>query len=323
MPTNLEEVKFYYEQLCWLIERTDTVEQLNLLKEVCAGFQFQDDWNDKDEICDGGCGKPLLICESGMKLCSVGCKDKYVYTKKEDEKIICVDCNRDFTDECDGRSSFDEIGKIQCEDCFLKEKEDEAVCDDCEGKCRADETEECEKCKIKLRIGCANNPSNHSIFDGCCDDCREEEEEDEMTQHEAVEFSNIQDDWNDEKKDWWMAHNGRIEFVTATEKEVEEEGADEWGAIRHFVDKRESAVELTEEEDEEEKVEVREIIVDGKKYYYDEKTRQLYNPETSEEEGFLPDDFREEDEETKCEKCNEKGILMYNDILCVWCAKKD
>tara|TARA_R110001606_G_scaffold8830_3_gene38764 strand:+ start:1967 stop:2785 length:819 start_codon:yes stop_codon:yes gene_type:complete len=272
MSTNLEEVKFHYEQLCWLIERTDTVEQLILLKEVCAGFQLKERKGFYEE-CD--CGEKLLICDSGMKLCSVGCKDKYVYTKKEDEKIICVDCNRDFTDECDGRSSFDEIGKIQCEDCFLKEKEDE------------------------------------------------------MTQHEAVEFSNIQDDWNDkktedEKKDWWMAHNGRIEFVTATEKEVEEEGADEWGAIRHFVDKRESAVDLTkEEEDEEEKVEVREIIVDGKKYYYDEKTRQLYNPETSEEEGFLPDYFRVEDEETKCEKCNEKGILMYNDILCVWCAKKD
>ena len=233
MSTNLEEVKFHYEQLCWLIERTDTVEQLILLKEVCAGFQLKERKGFYEE-CD--CGEKLLICDSGMKLCSVGCKDKYVYTKKEDE----------------------------------------------------------------------------------------------MTQHEAVEFSNIQDDWNDkktedEKKDWWMAHNGRIEFVTATEKEVEEEGADEWGAIRHFVDKRESAVELTEEKDEEEKVEVIEIIVDGKKYYYDEKTRQLYNPETSEEEGFLPDDFREEDEEQKCEKCNKKYKLMYNDILCAGCrcAKKD
>ena len=34
-------------------------------------------------------------------------------------------------------------------------------------------------------------------------------------------------------------------------------------------------------------------------------------------------DHSDDDEETKCEKCNEKGILMYNDILCVWCAKKD
>tara|TARA_R110002110_G_scaffold8247_2_gene41171 strand:+ start:118 stop:828 length:711 start_codon:yes stop_codon:yes gene_type:complete len=59
---------------------------------------------------------------------------------------------------------------------FNIKKVEEEYCDDCEGQCRADETEECEDCKIKLRIGCANNPSNHSIFDGCCDDCREEEE---------------------------------------------------------------------------------------------------------------------------------------------------
>tara|TARA_R110002167_G_scaffold71803_3_gene202466 strand:- start:1747 stop:2646 length:900 start_codon:yes stop_codon:yes gene_type:complete len=52
--------------------------------------------------------------------------------------------------------------------------EPEVECDDCEGKCRADETEKCEDCGVVLRIGCANNPSDHSIFDGCCDDCREE-----------------------------------------------------------------------------------------------------------------------------------------------------
>ena len=59
-----------------------------------------------------------------------------------------------------------------CSECVYLSRED---CDDCEGKCRANETEECEKCKIKLRIGCANNPSNHSVFNGCCDDCREDE----------------------------------------------------------------------------------------------------------------------------------------------------
>ena len=52
----------------------------------------------------------------------------------------------------------------------------EPYCDDCEGKCRADELEQCEKCGIKLRIGCANNPSDHSIFNDLCDDCREYEE---------------------------------------------------------------------------------------------------------------------------------------------------
>ena len=46
-------------------------------------------------------------------------------------------------------------------------------CDDCEGECHADEMEECEDCGIKLRIGCANNPSDHSISDDVCDNCRE------------------------------------------------------------------------------------------------------------------------------------------------------
>ena len=52
----------------------------------------------------------------------------------QQQKIICVDCNRDFTNECDGRSSFDEIGKIQCENCFLKEDEYGAkiLCNDCD-----------------------------------------------------------------------------------------------------------------------------------------------------------------------------------------------
>ena len=57
---------------------------------------------------------------------------------------------------------------------FDKLKDEE--CDDCEGKCRADETETCEGCAIELRIGCGNKPSDHSIFNGLCDDCREEED---------------------------------------------------------------------------------------------------------------------------------------------------
>ena len=41
--------------------------------------------------------------------------------KEEEEPIICSACKRDFTDEVDDRSSFDEIGKIICMDCFDKE----------------------------------------------------------------------------------------------------------------------------------------------------------------------------------------------------------
>jgi hypothetical protein len=59
------------------------------------------------------------------------------------------------------------------------EEEEEEECDDCEGKCRADETEKCDNCAVELRIGCGNKPSDHSIFNGLCDDCREEEEEEE------------------------------------------------------------------------------------------------------------------------------------------------
>ena len=49
MSKDLQEVKFKFEQLCWLIERTDTVEQLILLKEVCAGFQFKEEKEEKKE----------------------------------------------------------------------------------------------------------------------------------------------------------------------------------------------------------------------------------------------------------------------------------
>lgn len=57
------------------------------------------------------------------------------------------------------------------------EKEEE--CNACEGKCRSEELEKCEDCGIELRIGCENKPSHHSIFNGCCDNCREEDEDEE------------------------------------------------------------------------------------------------------------------------------------------------
>ena len=65
-----------------------------------------------------------------------------------------------------------------CGKCYKEEsgeesdKEDE--CDDCEGKCKSNETEKCDDCGVELRIGCANNPSDHSIFNDYCDDCRVE-----------------------------------------------------------------------------------------------------------------------------------------------------
>ena len=65
---------------------------------------------------------------------------------------------------------------------FDKLKEEDEYCDDCEGKCRADETETCEKCSVELRIGCGNKPSDHSIFNGLCDDCREDETDDDCAE---------------------------------------------------------------------------------------------------------------------------------------------
>ena len=51
----------------------------------------------------------------------------------------------------------------------------EKVCIACEGVCIADKLESCEICGIKYRIGCAENPSDHSIFNDRCDNCREYE----------------------------------------------------------------------------------------------------------------------------------------------------
>ena len=118
-------------------------------------------------------------------------------------------------------------------DCPIEENNDDcSVCgiimtdDDmysATGKCESclgEEVEECEKCKIQLRIGSANNPSHHSIFNGCCDDCREGEDED------------------DEEEDWWYANGGNITFITTTEAKIQEIDADEWGSLYHFNDER-------------------------------------------------------------------------------------
>ena len=52
------------------------------------------------------------------------CKECYEEGKRQ-EPVICECCNRDFTDEVDDRSSFDEIGKIICMECFDEEEDEE------------------------------------------------------------------------------------------------------------------------------------------------------------------------------------------------------
>ena len=89
--------------------------------------------------------------------------------KLAEEPIICSACKRDFTDEVDDRSSFDEIGKIICMDCFQ-------VCDDCgeedcsmDGLCcpeaieRTENDTGCDGCEIKLIVD-KNDPNYIPYF---------------------------------------------------------------------------------------------------------------------------------------------------------------
>ena len=96
-------------------------------------------------------------------------------TDSEEEELKCVGFRpQTRIGECAGCKNV-------CEECELlmivdEEDEEEDECDDCEGKCKSNETEKCDDCGVELRIGCANNPSDHSIFNDCCDDCRVEED---------------------------------------------------------------------------------------------------------------------------------------------------
>ena len=100
--------------------------------------------------------------ENGSYLC-LSCEEK--------EEIVfgCSNCKtliiRD-SEEHDNSGTYNDEDWF-CPDCYK-------FCDDCEGPCKSKETEACDECGIELPIGCGNNPSDQSIFNGCCDDCREE-----------------------------------------------------------------------------------------------------------------------------------------------------
>ena len=90
----------------------------------------------------------------------------------EQEKVICVTCKRDFTDEVDGRSSFEDMDEIICMECHeeaeeeypKKEYDDQGVevwqCKVCDGwvewdiscNCEDDE-DEVEEMDINTRMG--------------------------------------------------------------------------------------------------------------------------------------------------------------------------
>jgi hypothetical protein len=115
-------------------------------------FKYHQDWIDNDYL--GGWFKCYLCQE--VRDTETGC-----YFQESEDEYGCLNCKKEFN----------------LHDICSEEEEEEEECDDCEGKCRSNETETCENCAVKLRIGCGNNPSDESIFNGLCDDCREKEEE--------------------------------------------------------------------------------------------------------------------------------------------------
>ena len=92
--------------------------------------------------------------------------------------IICETCTRDFTDECDDRSSFDEIGKVICMECFAKEDDRDGICEGC----NENAGEECSNCD---NIACSEcieeftTDENDKRCRICADDEPDSEEEEE------------------------------------------------------------------------------------------------------------------------------------------------
>ena len=175
-----------YKDFFWCVDRGYLIQA-----DFTTTFMINEEWEGEDiylaefgnfgEEFNGCCAD----CDDEEKK---ECRDCKIEAKKHCELCCGYECEveEEEVEECwtcrvspaKNQTYRDALGEMEltCDSCH-REEYPEQYCDDCEGQCRADETEECEDCKIKLRIGCANNPSNHSIFDGCCDDCREEVEE--------------------------------------------------------------------------------------------------------------------------------------------------
>jgi len=91
----------------------------------------------------------------------------------------------------------------------IVDKRDEPIvdyCNDCDGKCKSMDTEVCENCSKICFVGCGNNPSDESIFNGLCDDCRDESDEelldpqewfDDQEYGEGIYWNKILDDAED------------------------------------------------------------------------------------------------------------------------------
>jgi len=128
----------------------------------------------------------------------ISIKYDHVYYKKEFQEAPVYEMETDekYPEKIEEGDWEDLAGYFSC---CESEEEEEEECDDCEGKCRADETEKCDNCAVELRIGCGNKPSDHSIFNGLCDDCREEEEEEE--EEECAECCRCGEDVSNDEGD--------------------------------------------------------------------------------------------------------------------------
>jgi len=101
--------------------------------------------------------------------------------------IICETCTRDFTDECDDRSSFDEIGKVICMECFDKEDNRDGICEGC----NENAGEDCSNCD---NIACSECIEEFSRSEDdkrcriCADDEPDTEDEEEEEEDDEYEF---------------------------------------------------------------------------------------------------------------------------------------
>tara|TARA_R110000772_G_scaffold6608_1_gene23158 strand:- start:420 stop:833 length:414 start_codon:yes stop_codon:yes gene_type:complete len=93
-----------------------------------------------------------------------------------EELIYCGDCACKKT----GAIGIDMNGKFIYKQQNEEKANNDCIGEECDGHCNADDVEECDDCGIKLRIGSECDPSDHSIFNGMCDDCREMEIEKEL-----------------------------------------------------------------------------------------------------------------------------------------------
>ena len=111
----------------YILERDD--EEVYICID-CVDKWIQDGWKDSHDMLNIQEKDAMAYRDDVESRCPEGHRtvwnDKsgrfdYVPTdgaKVEEEPIICTECSRDFTEEVDGRSSFEEEGKVICIDCF-------------------------------------------------------------------------------------------------------------------------------------------------------------------------------------------------------------